>query len=112
MLHILLSAFGIYSVDEPVVLKPYLVVVVCAACFICGCTLVGVIWIMHAHKRNIAILQANSLLSTKSAAAEEEHQLDRCDVSSLDSGMASSLPLSPAVKQASDHDPRPTAEAH
>ena len=105
MLHILLlSAFGIYSVDEPV-LKPYLVAVVCAACFICGCTLVGVIWIMHAHKCNVAI----SLLSTKSVAAEEEH-VDLCDVSSLVSGMASSLPLSPAVKQASDHDP--TAEAH
>jgi hypothetical protein len=93
------------SADEPVGMELYIVVVLCTACFICGCTLVGIILTVYAHRRNTAALQANSLLSAKSASVKEE---SRCDVSSLDSGMFSSLPLSPAVKQDVDR----TAEGH
>lgn len=87
------------SSDNAVNLSSYLVTAICVSCFICGCTLIGGIWMMCTHRRRIANLQGTSLNLPSSKATEQLQGIRnlRYDKSSLDSGIPDS-PLSSPVR--------------
>ena len=87
-------------VDKSVVLSPLFATVVCLLCFLCGCALVAIPWIVHVHchvhsELHRAVYQVNSDETVEEGQCNKDAKSNH-DAFSLDSGNPGSCAQSPA----------------
>ncbi|XP_062515174.1 uncharacterized protein LOC134190706 [Corticium candelabrum] len=86
--------------DKSVVLSPLFATVVCLLCFLCGCALVAIPWIVHVHchvhsELHRAVYQVNSDETVEEGQCNKDAKSNH-DAFSLDSGNPGSCAQSPA----------------